>query len=157
MKAIEYKLSIKNKDYYNDIFTILSETDKDFSPPISAKDTLENISVKYSRLAHVILAYVDREPAGFVSFYPNFPEDSYLSLIGVKSEFRGLQIGKNLEINCINFCKKYKSKGLLLNMRKSNSKLYESRLKLGYKVIKEYKLEYSDELIVDMHIKFENE
>ena len=152
---IEIKLINNNTHYYNDLLYILKVTDKDFVPSISEKTKLEDVAKKYIDLAYCFIAYVDNKPAGFVSFYCNeFPQDSYLSLIAVCEEFRGLQIGMNLELECIKYCKENKSNGLNLNMRKSNTRLYESRLKLGYKVIKEYHLPYSDELIVDMHLSF---
>lgn len=152
---IQIKLINNNIDYYNDLLHILEVTDNDFIPSISSKTKLEDVARKYIDLAYCFIAYVDHKPAGFVAFYFNeLPQDSYLSLIGVCEEFRGLEIGKNLELECIKYCKKNNSKGLHLNMRKSNKRLYESRLKLGYKVVKEYYLPYSDELIIDMNLSF---
>lgn len=152
---ISFQLAIRDRSFYEDILYVLKSTDNDFVPAISKKQTLENVADKYVNLAHVYLAYVNNVPVGFVSFYPNeFPETSYLSLIGVKSEYRGQEIGKNLELKCIEYCKKINSKGLRLNMRKSNIKLLESRLKLGYLITNEYIMEYSDELIVDLYLEF---
>lgn len=155
MEDVHYKLIIREKEYYEDVYSLLQTTNDDFTPALTEKFSLEEITDKYIKLAHIYIAYVRDEPAGLVAFYPNeFPKDSYMSLIAVKSEFRGFQIGKSLETKCINYCQQFGSKGLLLNMRRSNSKLFESRQKLGYKVVKEYTLEYSAELIVDMHIEF---
>ncbi|WP_413531697.1 GNAT family N-acetyltransferase [Empedobacter brevis] len=152
---IEYQLIIGDSNYFDTIFNLLKDTDQDFIPSITSKFFLEDITKKYIDRACLYIAYFDSIPAGFVSFYVNeYPNNSYLSLIAVKSEFRGYEIGKNLELNCIEYCRKKKSKGLNVNMRKSNDRLYRSRIKLGYIVTKEYKLEYSDELIVDMYLEF---
>src|SRR5690606_35116956 len=134
-----------------DVLLILTDTDKDFIPALTAKYRLIEIVEKYISFAHIYIAYVEGEPAGLVTFYPNLaPKDSYLSVVAVRSSFRGMNIGKMLEENCILFCKNINSEGLCLNMRKSNERLFKSRVKMGYIVIKEYQLPYSDETIVDM-------
>lgn len=155
MNEITYKIFYQDNKILPIVLDILNETDYDFVPPLSAKFKLEEIAKKYVDLAHLCIAYVNNMPSGLVAFYPNkSPKDSYLSIIMTKKEFRGLQIGKNLELSCIEYCKNYKSRGLLVNMRKSNTNLFNSRLKLGYKVIKEYQLDYSNEIIVDLYLEF---
>jgi len=155
MKNITYKLYQKDNNAYSDIYSILEETDNDFIPSLTSKFKIEDVTKKYIELAHTYIAYVENKPAGLVAYYPNKkPKDSYLSIITVKKAYRGLQIGKTLELKCIEFCKRIDSKGLLVNMRKSNGGLFKSRINLGYQTTKEYKLEYSDELITDLYLKF---
>lgn len=151
----EIKLFYKDQACYEDLTTILRKTDKDFIPSLTAKYNLTDVVKKYMTLAHIFLAYIGEVPVGLVTFYPNvIPKDSYLSLIAVDKNFRGKGIGKELEMKCIDFCKDFNSKGLMLNMRKSNKKLLSSRLGMGYRVVKEYTLSYSDEKIVDLYLNF---
>lgn len=151
----EYKLIIKDEAYHSVIYSLLEATNNDFKPSLTSKFTLEEITKKYIDFAFVYIVFINNEPAGLVTFYVNkSPKDSYLSLIAVKTEFRGLNLGKTLELKCIDYCKSKNSKGIALNMRKSNVKLFNSRIDLGYKVIREYQLENSDESIVDLYLQF---
>ena len=155
MEEINYAHFYKNPDIFSDVFLILNETDQDFIPSLTSKFQLDQVVDKYINLAHIIIAYVNGNPIGLVSFYVNEkPKDSYLSVIAVRGKYRGFQVGKNLEIKCIEVCKKSKSNGMLVNMRKSNTQLLNSRLTLGYQIVKEYKLDYSEELIVDLFLEF---
>lgn len=144
MKEINYKLYYNDKSPYNEVISILKSTNNDFIPALSSKYSLETIANKYIEKAPLYIAYLAETPIGLVAFYPNEkPNDSYLSLITVTKEYRGLNIGKKLETLCIAYCRKKNSKGLLVNMRKSNKNLLHSRFNIGYSLVKEYKLEYS--------------
>lgn len=152
---IDYQLYFNNPDAKKYIQLILEETDNDFIPKISSKFELSKIVDKYSRLAYNLIVFVDESPAGLVSFYINtHPDNSYLSIICVRKEFRGMQLGLELEKRCIQTCKNYKSSGLKLNMRKSNTRLLESRLSMGYKITKEYEDINSSQALVDLHMSF---
>lgn len=152
---IKYALYYKNKDVFSDVYLILKETDQDFVPSLTSKFQLKEVVNKYLSLAHVLIAYINGEPSGLVSFYVNEkPLDSYLSIIAVRAKYRGYQVGKNLEIKCLEICKNSNSNGMLVNMRKSNTKLLNSRLSLGYRIIKEYRLDYSEETIVDLYLEY---
>lgn len=155
MDKIEFKLYFQDSKARSFIEIILKETDKDFIPNLSSKYKLDDIVEKYLTLAHNLIVFVQNEPAGMVSFYPNIqPENSYLSIICVRDKYRGMSIGKELEKKCIQFCKSYNSYGLSVSMRKSNLNLFNSRLNMGYKVEREYKNTFSEEVLVDMHMKF---
>lgn len=153
-KYVEYIHYQKCKDSYDDILKILIETDSDFTPSISSKYNLEDVAKKYSNLANVIIAYFENTPIGLVAFYPNINASSYMSIIMVTKRFRGLSIGKSLEEKCINYCMQISSNSLSLNMRKSNISLFNSRIRMGYKIIKEYYTDFSNELIVDLIKEF---
>lgn len=154
-KNIEYRLFSKDITAERFIRDLLEATDKDFIPTLSSKYNIIDITKKYTNRADVLVAFSDNKPAGMVVFYPNpFPLYSYLSIICVKKEFRGLGIGKELEIRCIEECKKIKSLGIEVNMRISNKELFKSRIELGWKIVKEYKTSFSEEIIVDMQIIF---
>ena len=138
-----------------EVIDVMKGTNHDFVPPLSDKFKIEVIAQKYIDLAHLYIAYFNNKPCGLVAFYPNSrPKDSYLSIIMVNKKYRGKSIGKNLEVLCLDFCKKNNSNGVLVNMRKSNEQLLKSRQGLGYKIIKEYQLDYSTETIVDLYLKF---
>lgn len=155
MDEITYKLFYLDDTVFDVVYHILNDTDHDFVPPLSDKFKIEVITKKYIDLSHLYISYFNNEPCGLVAFYPNvYPADSYLSLIAVKKKFRGLKIGKNLELLCLNFCKENNSAGMLVNMRKSNEQLLKSRQELGYEIIKEYKLDYSNEIIADLYLEF---
>lgn len=155
MEGIKYLNFYKNDKVFDDVFSLLTETDQDFVPTLSSKFSIDEIVNKYIKFANIIIAYKGNKPIGLVSFYANpNPKDSYLSLITVSENFRGYQVGKNLELKCLEFCANIKSKGVVVNMRKSNIKLLNSRLNLGYKIINEYKLEYSNELIFDLYLEY---
>lgn len=152
---VTYKLFYKDNSVKDQIKEILYKTDSDFIPALSQKVNIEELTIKYIEKAHILIAYVDEKPVGLVAFYANpAPDNSYLSLICVVKDFRGLGIGKELEVRCINECKAKKSRGIAVNMRKSNTKLYDSRLRLGWKVEKEYMNQFGSELIVDMYLEF---
>lgn len=155
-KIVTYKLFFRDKSVIDQVKEILYKTEYDFIPALSEKINIEELAVKYIEKAYLLISYVNEKPAGMVAFYINSaPENSYLSLICVVEDFRGLGIGKELEIRCINECKRKLSKGITVNMRKSNTKLYNSRLKLGWKVEKEYMNQFGNELIVDMYLNFD--
>lgn len=150
MKII-YKNYQKKTAPLNDINEILFATDNDFIPKLSQKKKITEISDKFKNYAVVVIAYVDNIPAGLVAFYSNAsPKLSYLSVICVKKEYRKYGIGKNLELRCIEICKENNSSGIELNMRKSNLALLNSRLKIGYTIMREYQDNLSSEIIVDL-------
>lgn len=155
MSNIEYKLYHKDENIEDNLSIILKETDADFQPRLTEKYKIEEIIDKFVKLSHCIISFVNGEPAGLVVFYPNEkPKDSYLSIICVREKFRGLKIGITLEEKCLNYCKNQKSRGLRLNMRKSNNKLFNSRINLGYIVEKEYMSVIGNEIIVDLYKEF---
>lgn len=144
-----------NDNIYDIIYLIIKETDNDFIPKLSDKYKLEEIAEKYIKYSHCIIAYVNDEPAGLAAFYPNpKPNTSYFSLLSVRKKFRGYQIGRNLEIKCIEYCRKIDSLGLDLTMRKSNTTLFQKRLEFGYQVLREYKSPHADLVVVDMFLDF---
>ena len=154
---IKYISFDKDDSSFQLILNILLSTDSDFSPPISSKVDIHDISKKYAEKASVFIAFVNNQPAGLVAYYPNtVPDFYYLSIICVKNEFRGNGIGKTLEEKFISDCMSINSRGVRLNMRKSNYKLLNSRLNLGYNIIREYKNEFSSEIIIDLEYDFKN-
>ncbi len=156
LNQITYKLFYNDANVINHVKEILLKTDNDFIPAISEKVKIEELVIKYIQKAHLLLAFVNNRPAGMVAFYVNrSPENSYLSLICVVSEFRGRGIGRELEVRCIEECRVQESKGIAVNMRKSNTNLYNSRLELGWQVQKEYMSQIGNELIVDMYMQFD--
>lgn len=155
MEEITYKIFFRDKSVFKEVIDVMKQTNHDFVPPLSDKFKLEDIAQKYIDRAHIYISYFNNKPCGLVAFYPNIrPKDSYLSMIMVNKEYRGKSIGKNLELLCLDFCKENNSKGVMVNMRKSNERLLQSRQELGYKIIKEYQLDYSAEPIVDLYLQF---
>lgn len=119
-KRVTYTIYQKklSKDYYDDVWNILSSSDKEFIPPLSERNstTLRLFSKKkvdqrgpleyYKQMLkqEFILAMHGDKPIGFLTFTPNYLlqvegkelECDYITTIVVSSEFRGYGITREM-------------------------------------------------------------
>ena len=103
---------------------IITDCDSAFEKPITK---LENYSIllnKISERSYFYCACKDNKIAGYTAFYANDTADkrAYISLLAVKPEYQGLQIGQRLIEKCFGVSLEYNMKYVLLEVRKDNDK-----------------------------------
>lgn len=84
------------------LYGFFQEIDNDFSPSLSSKVDIEEYTIKILNNAELI-ADVDHELRGLVVLYCNdvLKKKAYIPLCGVRKDYRGNGIARNLMIRAI--------------------------------------------------------
>lgn len=96
---------------------------------------IDLLSEKYAKFAEFIVAYYDGNPIGYIAYYCNDLDTftAYITMVVVKSEFRGQGIATKMLKYVLNDCKEHGFKTCRLEVNNINIKaicLYE---KMGFK------------------------
>lgn len=96
-----YMIECKNISGYEDIYKLLNEYSNIF-PNLSQRVIYNEFAQKLEAFADVYVLCVDGKNAGMIAFYSNdeIGKTAYITLIGVKKNFRNLGLGKQL----LKFC-----------------------------------------------------
>tara|TARA_R100000935_G_scaffold9921_3_gene19910 strand:- start:7548 stop:8954 length:1407 start_codon:yes stop_codon:yes gene_type:complete len=113
---INNSIKIVEKLEVAEIVDFLYSVDDDFIPKLSKRLNLNEYANKLNNNASFILAYNKNNIIGLAAVYDNDYKNlcAYLPIIGIKKEFRGQGIGKQLLDSLLNHLKKYKFQKLSL-------------------------------------------
>lgn len=91
----------------SDLYRFLREIDEDFSPSLSSKVTLFEYVEKIQNKAELIIDIDNNIIRGLVVLYCNNLDNrnAYISLVGVKKDYRGRGIARNLMKDAIKIAK----------------------------------------------------
>lgn len=111
------------------------KSDNLFIPSLSSRINIINYCNKMYENGTCFCCFDNENLIGLVIGYFNqYPQDSFITFVLVLPVYEGLHIGTNLMKNSISFAINLGSKGILLKMLASNSKLLNFYLNLGFKI-----------------------
>ena len=96
----------------------------DSSAPIKISERVENLEIYAQKLiknAHNYYVANDGQIAGFISFYANYTDTAYLTIIAVEESNKGRGIGSNMLEYATTFAKEKGMKRMALEVHKQNS------------------------------------
>ncbi|SFL58881.1 D-cysteine desulfhydrase [Porphyromonadaceae bacterium KH3CP3RA] len=127
---IEYFIYNKDKEIHNIVYNILTEIDLHFSIPLSERVSLIDYSRKLAENAVIIIAKYYNKPIALTAFYNNFSQESFLSVIGVKPEYKNKGVASTMINKMIQLCKKNKTTSIFLKCDTSLISFYN---RFGFK------------------------
>ena len=125
----------KKINTYGDIVKLIYEF-KDVFPNITASEQIvNNYAAKFCKFAQVIKLTCNKETAGMAVYYANDFEKNYgyISLIGLKKEFRGKHLGKNLLEFVLRDMRALNMEYVRLECADVNVNAYQFYCKMGFK------------------------
>lgn len=115
---------------------VMQICDESFEHSICARANFEELFNKIDKFAEFIVAY-DEEALGYVAMYANDKKGkvAYITLIGVRPQYRGKHVGKRLLMECCKIALSQGMKEIKLEVRNKNEKAMTFYEKNGFKVI----------------------
>lgn len=98
--------------------------DSAFPLPVCARDNYEELLDKIDMFADFLVDYQNGDIAGYAAMYNNDlkSQTAYISMIGVREEYQGMHIGKQLMDGCKENAQKKGMKAIRLEVFDSNKK-----------------------------------
>ena len=129
------KLKELNNNY--DIYNLLMDFEDCFPHLKEKVDNLQSFSNKLNQYANVIVLQKDGKNIAMSAFYSNDVIDftGYITLIGVKSDYRGLNIGNRIMNETILIMKKCGMKKVCLEVDNDNVQALGFYKHIGFKEI----------------------
>lgn len=105
-----------------------------FNQSVNTAEAIKTLADKFSRHGKFICAMCDSQIAGFVSFYDNDMDNlvGFLSMIIVRNQFQGNDIGSALVHQCVNECRMSGMRKLRLEVSPDNKKAIAFYEKMGF-------------------------
>ena len=113
----------------------LESVNTDFPIPLSQKISLREYAEKIIEFGEIVVALEKNTLKGLaIGYTENLKGNSaYISVVGVKKEFRGSGIGKKVVQKFIEICRQKKIKSVNLYTHKSNKAAIKMYKALGFK------------------------
>lgn len=127
-------IKLNNQD---DILNLLYDFD-DVFPHLKEKvSDYKSFAQKLKENAFVYKAVLNDDVFGILVFYANDTQSkkAYISLIGIKKEYRSMGLGKYLMDNCVEISKLNGMKSLMLEVDNDNQNAIEFYINQGYFVV----------------------
>lgn len=128
------QLTLKQITDEHEIFLTMKECDDAFEKSILKRDDFHQLYRKISKYAVFLRAQVDCNIAGYAAMYANDSDTktAYLTLIGVKEDYRKQHIGTKMLEMCENIAKENGMQRLRLEVRNANKGAIKFYLRNGY-------------------------
>ena len=125
-----------NKIFFKDY---IEKYDSDFYESLSSRVDLEAYSEKISNLSTTFVIVYKNHIAGLIAsyFYDKASLNGFITLVHIKSEYRGLKLSSHLVKTIQHYTKKIKFNTLSLVVYKNNISAYILYSKCGFNVINE--------------------
>lgn len=125
------------QEYISDIKRkVMQICDESFERSICARLNFEELFNKIDKFAEFIVAY-DEDVLGYAAMYANDNEGSvaYITLIGVRPQYQGEHVGRQLLMRCCEIALSQGMKEVKLEVRNENKKAVAFYQKNGFKII----------------------
>jgi ribosomal protein S18 acetylase RimI-like enzyme len=119
---------------FEDVYSFLLETEKDFPVPLSESLDLETYARKLATFSEFSLCYYEGKLIGMISCYTNYPPVGYVSNICVKKEFRGKGVFSELFVILLANAKEKGIKTIRLEVDMKNDKALGVYHHIGFEV-----------------------
>ncbi len=123
---------------YDDIVNLIYDFKSVFPSIAKSQQTVNKYAEKFSKFAKIVEVIFDGEIAGMAVYYANDFETrtGYISLIGLKKEFRGKYIGKNLIKFVFEDMRAHEMNYIRLECADANKNAYKFYCNMGLKTEK---------------------
>jgi len=135
INSVEKGFLIKEKISGDMLYDFLESVNTDFPIPLSQKISLREYAEKIIEFGEIVVALEKNTLKGLaIGYTENLKGNSaYISVVGVKKEFRGSGIGKKVVQKFIEICRQKKIKSVNLYTHKSNKAAIKMYKALGFK------------------------
>lgn len=127
-----------------EVLRFLNYVDADFRPALSDKTVLEDFAAKICELAHPIIRRNDEGIYGLVVLYCNdlVMHRAYISLVGVKEEYRGRGVAKDMMQEAMSVAK---AAGMTkIGIHSNNPNAVALYANLGFEIIEDGERKYME-------------
>ena len=156
-RKIDYSINEPKTLTSDEILQFLIEEDDNQDPKVSERVDLSEYAIKLANYAYIFAARDCGRLVGFMAVYYNpYPEYSYSTYFGVKSEYQKEEmVGLDLSSLAHSFWQTHKTKGIRYGIRKANKQLVRYHLKTGAIILSEEPFPGTDKIELHMQKDFD--